>query len=155
MRCILHACACMYVCMHACIYVCMHVCMYACMHVCMFVCMIVCTFVFAVFQAAREAAELESRANEELELARPVLDRARAAVDCLDKASLTELKSLQKPPEGVDIVMKVVLVMLTNEKKSLTWDNGKRLMSNVGQFKSRLEAFRYVYIYVCVSACVV
>ena len=93
-------------------------------------------------EAAAEAAELERKANDELEVARPTLERARIAVDCLDKASLTELKSMIKPPEGVDVVMKVILIMLTNEKKSLSWDNGKRLMANVGQFKSRLEAYR-------------
>lgn len=95
-----------------------------------------------VLQAAREAADLEQKANAELALAQPTLEAAKAAVNCLDKGSLTELKSLSKPPEGVDLVMKVVLIMLTNEKKSLSWENGKRLMANVGQFKSRLEAYK-------------
>jgi dynein heavy chain len=70
------------------------------------------------------------------------MQAARAAIDCLDKASLTELKALQKPPPGVDVVMKVVLVMLLNEKKNLSWENGKKLMANIATFKTRLESYR-------------
>jgi dynein heavy chain len=81
-------------------------------------------------------------AQAELELARPALEAAKAAIDCLDKASLTELKALQKPPPGVDVVLKVVLVMLLNEKKNLSWEAGKKLMANVSTFKARLEAYR-------------
>ena len=94
-------------------------------------------------QAAQQASDLEVQAHSELERARPALDAAVAAIDCLDKASLTELKAMQKPPPGVDVVMKVVLVMLLNEKKNLSWEAGKKLMANISTFKARLESYRY------------
>jgi hypothetical protein len=95
-----------------------------------------------VVQAASEASELELQASIELEKARPALELAKEAVNCLDKTSLTELKAMQKPPAGVDIVMKVVLIMLANERKNLSWEAGKKLMANVSQFKARLENYR-------------
>ena len=55
-----------------------------------------------------------------------------------------------KPPPGVDIVSKVVLILLTNEKKNLSWEAGKRLMANVGHFKARLENYRCAFL--CFSA---
>ena len=50
------------------------------------------------------------------------MERASAAVDCLSNNMLTELKSLSKPPDGVDLVTTCCLIMLEGERK-----NWKRL----------------------------
>ena len=90
---------------------------------------------------ATEAAEMEAAAAVELSQAQPLLEDAAAAVNCLTKASLTELKSLTKPPAGVDKVLTCVLMMVKREKKNLSWENAKRMMSNIDKFKASLEAY--------------
>ena len=91
--------------------------------------------------AAQEAATIEAEASGELAVAQPALDESKAAVDCLSKASLTELKSMSKPPSGVDKVTKCVLMMLRGEKRNFSWDNAKKMMAKVDQFKTQLERF--------------
>jgi dynein heavy chain len=90
---------------------------------------------------AKEAEEIEADAATELAAAQPALDHAEEAVNCLTKASLTELKSLTKPPAGVDKVTTCVLMMVKNEKKNFSWDNAKRMMANIDKFKQELEEF--------------
>jgi hypothetical protein len=55
---------------------------------------------------------LEEQAAGDLAIARPALDAANDAVNCLDKNSLTELKSFSKPPAGVDKVTTALLIMI-------------------------------------------
>lgn len=52
--------------------------------------------------ASAEAAAIEKDAEKELAQAEPAMLAAADAVNCLSKAMLTELKSLPKPPAGVD-----------------------------------------------------
>ncbi|KAH8062602.1 dynein light chain binding protein [Aureococcus anophagefferens] len=92
--------------------------------------------------AAQDARNIEERAAGDLALAKPALDAALDAVNCLDKASMTELKSFSKPPAGVDKVTAVLLILIKNEKKNFTWDNAKKMMAKVDAFKEQLEAFR-------------
>lgn len=54
--------------------------------------------------ASAEAAAIEKDAEKELAQAEPAMKAAAEAVNCLSKAMLTELKSLPKPPAGVDKV---------------------------------------------------
>lgn len=54
--------------------------------------------------ASAEAAAIEKDAEKELAQAEPAMLAAAEAVNCLSKAMLTELKSLPKPPSGVDKV---------------------------------------------------
>merc|ERR1719162_1437690 len=68
--------------------------------------------------ASSNAAAIEEHAETELSAAKPAMEAAAAAVDCLSKGMLTELKSLPKPPAGVDIVTKCCLIMLENEFKN-------------------------------------
>lgn len=63
-------------------------------------------------RAEAEARSIEEEAEGELAQAKPAMERARAAVDVLDKASLTELKSLPAPPKGVDKVTACCLIMI-------------------------------------------
>ena len=93
-------------------------------------------------EASAAAEKLESEAETELRQAKPAMDAAAAAVDCLSKAMLTELKNLSKPPAGVDLVTKACLILLEGEYKNHKWDRAKKMMANVGQFLDKLKDFR-------------
>lgn len=60
--------------------------------------------------ASAEAAAIEKDAEKELAQAEPAMLAAAEAVNCLSKAMLTELKSLPKPPAGVDKASPVYIV---------------------------------------------
>lgn len=92
-------------------------------------------------KAAELASSIEAQAAVELAIAKPALDAAQQAVNCLNKASLTELKSMGKPPPGVEKVTAAVLMMLKNETKNFSWDNAKKMMAKVDVFKQSLEQY--------------
>ena len=87
------------------------------------------------------AAQIQIEANRELKEAIPAMEAAAAAVDCLDKKALTELKSMSKPPAGVEEVTKACLMMIEKEFKNFKWDRAKKMMSNIEQFLSSLKQF--------------
>eukprot|EP00904_Undaria_pinnatifida_P003150 jgi/Undpi1/12836/HiC_scaffold_7.g02503.m1 len=92
--------------------------------------------------AASNARTIEIEAEMELAVAKPALLAAQEAVNCLDKASLTELKSFSKPPPGVDLVTTALLIMIKLEKKNFSWENAKKMMAKVDAFKEQLEEYR-------------
>jgi dynein heavy chain len=92
-------------------------------------------------QAAETASQIEAQASVELAIAKPALDAAQQAVNCLNKASLTELKSMGKPPAGVEKVTAAVLMMIKKETKNFSWDNAKKMMAKVDVFKQSLEQY--------------
>ena len=97
-------------------------------------------------KAAKESAAakiIEDRAEEELAQAKPAMDAAAAAVDCLSKPMLTELKSLGKPPPGVDMVTSSCLILVENKlkEKDWGWDKAKKMMANVDAFKTILQNY--------------
>jgi dynein heavy chain len=92
-------------------------------------------------QASEEAAVIEAEADVELKKAKPAMDAANEAVNCLDKASLGELRGFAKPPNGVDVCMAGVLMMMDGEFKNHSWDRAKKMMSNLGQFLEDLKTF--------------
>uniref|UniRef100_K3X576 AAA+ ATPase domain-containing protein n=1 Tax=Globisporangium ultimum (strain ATCC 200006 / CBS 805.95 / DAOM BR144) TaxID=431595 RepID=K3X576_GLOUD len=92
-------------------------------------------------KAAEIATSIEAQSAIELAIAKPALDAAQQAVNCLNKASLTELKSMGKPPPGVDKVTAAVLMLVKNETKNFSWDNAKKMMAKVDVFKQQLEQF--------------
>ncbi|KAE9226456.1 Dynein beta chain, flagellar outer arm [Phytophthora fragariae] len=92
-------------------------------------------------QAAEVASQIEAQASVELAIAKPALDAAQQAVNCLNKASLTELKSMGKPPAGVEKVTAAVLMMVKKETKNFSWDNAKKMMAKVDVFKQSLEQY--------------
>jgi dynein heavy chain len=93
-------------------------------------------------EAAGEARKLEDQAAGDLAIASPALEAANNAVKCLDKNSLTELKSFSKPPAGVDKVTTALLIMIKGEKKDFSWENAKKMMAKVDAFKEKLEKYR-------------
>ena len=54
------------------------------------------------------------------------MDAANEAVSCLSKASLGELRGFSQPPNGVEVVMKGVLMMLEGEFKNHSWERAKK-----------------------------
>ena len=88
-----------------------------------------------------EAQKIEDQANAELEEAKPAMEAAADAVNCLSKASLTELKSFSKQPPGVDKVTTAMLILVKGERRNFSWDNAKKMMMKVDQFKTTLEEF--------------
>ncbi|KAG7392404.1 hypothetical protein PHYPSEUDO_000812 [Phytophthora pseudosyringae] len=92
-------------------------------------------------QAAEIASQIEAQSSVELAIAKPALDAAQQAVNCLNKASLTELKSMGKPPAGVEKVTAAVLMMVKKETKNFSWDNAKKMMAKVDVFKQSLEQY--------------
>ena len=80
--------------------------------------------------AAQDARKIEESAASDLAVAQPALDAAKDAVNCLDKASVTELKSFAKPPSGVDKVTDALLILVKGAgKKGLGWDPAKKMMA--------------------------
>jgi dynein heavy chain len=93
-------------------------------------------------EMASAAKALELQAAGDLAIAKPALVAANNAVNCLDKASMTELKSFSKPPAGVDKVTTALLIMIKFEKKDFSWENAKKMMAKVDQFKEKLENYK-------------
>jgi len=93
-------------------------------------------------EAAQQAREIEEQAAGDLAAAKPALDRAKEAVNCLDKASMTELRSFTKPPPGVDKVTTTLLIMIKDEKKNFSWDNARKMLVKVDAYKEQLENYR-------------
>jgi dynein heavy chain len=82
---------------------------------------------------AAEAEQVKATANKELEEAIPAMKAAEAAVACLDKKSIQELKSLASPPPACLDVAKGCL-LLRGEKKNFAWGNGQKFMKNPAKF---------------------
>ena len=93
-------------------------------------------------EASAAAAVIEAEADVELKKAKPAMDAANEAVNCLDKASLGELRGFKAPPNGVDVCMKGVLMMVENEMKNHSWERAKKMMSNLGEFLETLKTFK-------------
>ena len=93
-------------------------------------------------EASDAAAVIEAEAEVELAKAKPAMDAANEAVNCLDKNSLGELRGFAKPPNGVDVCMKAVLMMMEGEFKNHSWDRAKKMMSNLGQFLEDLKSYK-------------
>ena len=74
--------------------------------------------------------------------ARAARAAAAAAVDGLSKATITELKSLPKPPAGVDVVTACCLILVEKEFKNHKWDRAKKMLANVDAFVARARALR-------------
>jgi len=92
--------------------------------------------------ASAAAAKIELQAEGELAMAKPAMEAAKDAVDCLSKNMLTELKSLSSPPTGVDLITSACLILIEREYKNFKWDSAKKVMSNVDQFKGKLQTYR-------------
>jgi len=95
-------------------------------------------------EESSKAMVIEKEAEQELSEAEPAMKAAAAAVDCLSKSMLTELKGLSKPPSGVDKVTNSCIILIEKEynAKKQTWSRAKAMMQNVDAFKNKLSQFK-------------
>lgn len=91
-------------------------------------------------EASGKANKIRLEADEELKEAEPAMIEAKKAIDCLNKASIGELKGFSKPPSGVEDVTKAVLIM-RGEKRNFAWQAAQKMMGQPAQFIEQLKAF--------------
>jgi dynein heavy chain len=92
-------------------------------------------------EVANAAAELKAEADKELEEAKPAMEAAGKAVDCLEKTAISELKNLGRPPPECASVCAAVAFLLKNEKKQIDWKSAQKMMNNPGGFIDEVKAF--------------
>eukprot|EP00931_Biecheleriopsis_adriatica_P107676 TRINITY_DN819_c0_g1_i4.p1 TRINITY_DN819_c0_g1~~TRINITY_DN819_c0_g1_i4.p1 ORF type:complete len:2563 (-),score=618.44 TRINITY_DN819_c0_g1_i4:48-7736(-) len=90
---------------------------------------------------AADAAALQKEADGELSEAMPAMEAAAEAVNCLDKASIGELKGFAKPPPECIDVCACAAYLLRNEKKKLDWKGAQKMMNNPMAFIDEVRAF--------------
>ena len=96
-------------------------------------------------QIAVEVTAKQESCERDLAAAEPLVQKAEAALDTLNKKDIGETKSLSKPPAGVDDVLAAVLVLLSPPGalvKDRSWNAAKKLMSNPDKFLDQLKNFK-------------
>eukprot|EP00760_Papus_ankaliazontas_P013352 PhM_4_TR15700/c3_g1_i1/m.85000/K10408/DNAH; dynein heavy chain, axonemal len=93
-----------------------------------------------------EVEAIAAECAKDLVAAKPLVDEALAALDTLDKTSLSELKALAKPPDDVCMVAAAVMVLTSPPNKippvrNRDWANAKKMMANVSQWLKDLQTF--------------
>lgn len=91
---------------------------------------------------ADSANALKAEADGELSEAKPAMEAAAEAVNCLDKNSIGELKSFGKPPVECIDVCAACAFLLKNEKKKLDWKGAQKMMNNPAAFIDEVKGFR-------------
>jgi len=92
-----------------------------------------------------EVTQKQEDCERDLAAALPAVDKAMASLSTLNKKDLGELKSLKKPPSGIDDVMAAVLVLLSPAEgvvKDKTWQAAVKAMNNVDKFLEKLFEFK-------------
>ncbi|CAJ1459802.1 unnamed protein product, partial [Effrenium voratum] len=90
---------------------------------------------------ATEAQRMKMEADHELNDALPAMEKAAAAVDCLDKASIQELKAFPKPPHECIDVVAACGFLLKQEKRKLDWKGCQKMMQSPQQFIDDVKSF--------------
>ena len=91
-----------------------------------------------------EVSKKQRDCETDLAKAEPALKAAAAALDTLNKANLTELKSFGKPPPAVVNVTAAVMALLAPANKipkDRSWNQAKIMMAKVDQFLDSLVTF--------------
>ena len=91
-----------------------------------------------------EVTKKQKDCERDLARAEPALAAAAAALNTLNKANLTELKSFGKPPPIVARVVAGVMLLLSPSNKipkDVSWNAGKTFMGKVDQFLDSLMNF--------------
>uniref|UniRef100_A0A8C5QQJ6 Dynein axonemal heavy chain 1 n=1 Tax=Leptobrachium leishanense TaxID=445787 RepID=A0A8C5QQJ6_9ANUR len=103
-------------------------------------------------EKARMAQEIAADAQKDLDEALPALDAALASLKSLNKNDVTEVRAMQRPPEGVKLVIEAVCIMKGIKPKKIAgdkpgskiddyWEPGKGLLQDPGKFLEGL--FKY------------
>lgn len=91
-----------------------------------------------------EVSKKQKDCETDLAKAEPALKAASEALNTLNKANLTELKSFGKPPPAVVNVAAAVMVLLAPAAKipkDRSWNSSKVMMAKVDQFLDSLINF--------------
>nr|KAG5711095.1 hypothetical protein BaRGS_004739 [Batillaria attramentaria] len=106
----------------------------------------------AATKKAREAEAIATDAQKDLDEALPALEAALASLKSLNKNDVVEVRALQRPPEGVRLVMEAVCIMKqvkpkkvagekAGEKVNDYWEPGKALLQDPGKFMESLFTY--------------
>ncbi|KAI9004406.1 dynein heavy chain [Hyaloraphidium curvatum] len=98
-----------------------------------------------VNQITQEVSERQAQCENDLQAAEPALAAAAKALNTLNKANLTELKSFGSPTADIVNVVAAVMVLLSPPgkiAKNRTWKAGKNMMAKVDQFLDSLIHFK-------------
>ncbi|KAL6609170.1 dynein heavy chain and region D6 of dynein motor-domain-containing protein [Neocallimastix sp. 'constans'] len=96
-------------------------------------------------QKADETKAIADDAKRDLDEALPLLANALNSLKTLSKGDITEVKSMQRPPEGVKLVIEAVCIMKEVKPKKVDgdkigkkvddyWEPGKQLLSDPTRF---------------------
>ena len=96
--------------------------------------------------AAKEAMELKEQAEKSLAAAVPALKKAEAAIDCIKKGHITEMKSMGSPPQMVIVTAKVIMVLLgekvsPNDPEEKIWKKAVQMMNNPDKFLTTIKTY--------------
>lgn len=91
------------------------------------------------------AMKIAEECERDLKLALPILEAAQEAVNCLNKASLTTLKSFSQPPGNCVQVTNATMILFGISGKK-DWANGKKMMKDIGKFLEQLKSFKAEHI---------
>eukprot|EP00163_Fabomonas_tropica_P016273 TRINITY_DN2925_c0_g1_i1.p1 TRINITY_DN2925_c0_g1~~TRINITY_DN2925_c0_g1_i1.p1 ORF type:complete len:4072 (-),score=1488.94 TRINITY_DN2925_c0_g1_i1:296-12511(-) len=100
----------------------------------------------AIIQA--DVSKQREQCEAQLTQAEPLVVRAMAALDTLNKKDLGEMKALKNPPTGVDDVLIAVMVMLSKDKKgppkgkNRTWTAAVNIVGQTNKFIETLKNFK-------------
>ena len=97
-----------------------------------------------VAKITEDVTKKQKDCERDLAKAEPALKAAEAALNTLNKANLTELKSFGKPPPAVVNVTAAVMVLRAPAgkiPKDRSWNSGKVMMAKVDQFLDSLITF--------------
>jgi dynein heavy chain len=89
--------------------------------------------------------EMKAKIDRDLANAEPALEKAAAALDSLNKKDLGELKSLAKPPAGIDDVTGACVYLLHDGSKGkidASWKASQGMMKDVNKFMDELLSFK-------------
>lgn len=94
-----------------------------------------------------DAETLAEECKVALAKAEPALESAKAAVNCLGKPSITEMKNLGSPPTGVVLTARVVLTLfgekvLASDADDKVWKKCQQAMNQPERFLDRVKAFK-------------
>lgn len=85
----------------------------------------------------RDVAKIQAEAKAELDVAMPALKKALKNVDALDKSAITEIKSMNNPPEAVKVVLEGVCIMFGEKTE---WVNAKKVISDM-KFLEKVKGY--------------
>ncbi|XP_067287631.1 dynein axonemal heavy chain 1 isoform X1 [Pseudorasbora parva] len=103
-------------------------------------------------EKARVAQAIADDAQKDLNEALPAMDAALASLQSLKKSDVVEVRAMQRPPQGVKLVIEAVCILKGIKPKKVAgeklgekvddyWDAGKALLQDPGKFLESL--FKY------------